>query len=199
MIFIKTFMFVSFMAAALICTPSSTSSVFSEPMDPNYSPENCKSEDKYGYVTCCWKKGGKTYCQACKTDGKTIQCGKVQGPIGLIPGQSGPVFQEDNGVLEQPPITNNPPIKSENSFPNDDDKVLDEHQSNPNPPLTNQRVPAGNIGILEQLDDSSMTEPTDSETTTSFAKKGNTQNSPVPPECPKQGPIPPDCTMKPKF
>lgn len=35
--------------------------------------------------------------------------------------------------------------------------------------------------------------------TTSFAKKGNSQNSPVPPECPKQGPIPPNCTLKPKF
>jgi hypothetical protein len=32
-----------------------------------------------------------------------------------------------------------------------------------------------------------------------LTKKSNSQNSPVPPECPKQGPIPPDCTMKPKF
>ena len=39
----------------------------------------------------------------------------------------------------------------------------------------------------------------DSASTTSFAKKGNSQNSPVTPECPKQGPIPPNCTMKPKF
>ncbi len=38
-----------------------------------------------------------------------------------------------------------------------------------------------------------------SESTTSFAKKGNSQTSPVPPECPKQGPIPPNCTLKPKF
>lgn len=35
--------------------------------------------------------------------------------------------------------------------------------------------------------------------TTGFAKKGNSQTSPVPPECPKQGPIPPNCTLKPKF
>lgn len=199
MIFMKTFIFVSFIAVALICSPLSISIVFSEPMDPNYSPENCKSEDKYGYVTCCWKKDGKTYCQACKTDGKTIQCGKVQGPIGLVTGESGPVFQGDDDVLEQPPTTNIPSIKSDNSFPNDDDKVLDEQQLTPDTPSTNQRVPAGNAGTLEQLEDLSMTESTDSEMTTSFAKKGNTQNSPVPPECPKQGPIPPDCTMKPKF
>ena len=38
-----------------------------------------------------------------------------------------------------------------------------------------------------------------SESTTNFAKKGNTQTSPIPPECPKQGPIPPNCTLKPKF
>ena len=46
---------------------------------------------------------------------------------------------------------------------------------------------------------SSSSETSSSEQTTNFAKKGGTQNSPVPPECPKQGPIPPDCTMKPKF
>ena len=161
MMFIKT-LFISFITTALIFSSAPTSSVFSEPMDPNYSPENCKSEDKYGYVTCCWKKDGKTYCQACKTDGKTVQCGKVQGPIGLVPDQSGPVFQGDDGVLEQPPITNNPPIKSDNSFPNDDDKVLDEQQSNPNTPLTNQRVPAGNVGILEQLEDSANSKSEDS-------------------------------------
>ena len=172
MIFIKTFMFVSFIAAALICSSSSTSSVFSVPMDPNYSPENCKKEDKYGYVTCCWKKDGQTYCQACKTDGKTVTCGKVQGPIGLIPGQSGPVFQGDDGVLEQPPTTNNPPIKSDNSFPNDDDKVLEEQQSNPNPPLTNQRVPAGNVGILEQLEDSSNNQNSESEDSVSSDNSG---------------------------
>ena len=46
---------------------------------------------------------------------------------------------------------------------------------------------------------SSSSEASSAESTISFAKKGNSQNSPVPPEGPKQGPIPPNCTMKPKF
>ena len=50
-----------------------------------------------------------------------------------------------------------------------------------------------------QESSSSSPETSNAEQTTNFAKKGNSQNSPVPPECPKQGPIPPDCTMKPKF
>ena len=64
---------------------------------------------------------------------------------------------------------------------------------------------SNNAEILTQSEDPSPTlsslssETSSPEQTTSFSKKGNDQNSPTPPECPKQGPIPPDCTMKPKF
>jgi len=53
---------------------------------------------------------------------------------------------------------------------------------------------------IEDIDQNSAAVKTNnSESTTSLAKKGNSQASPVPPECPKQGPIPPNCTLKPKF
>jgi hypothetical protein len=46
---------------------------------------------------------------------------------------------------------------------------------------------------------SSSSEGFGADSTADFLKKGNIQNSPVPPECPKKGPIPPNCTLKPKF
>jgi hypothetical protein len=54
---------------------------------------------------------------------------------------------------------------------------------------------------ISELTDSEnpSSETSNSEQSTSLAKKGNGQNSPVPPKCPKQAPIPPDFTMKPKF
>lgn len=65
---------------------------------------------------------------------------------------------------------------------------------------------SNNTEILTQSENHSppsssslSSETSNSEQTTSFSKKGNGQNSPTPPDCPKQGPILPDCTMKPKF
>ena len=60
--------------------------------------------------------------------------------------------------------------------------------------LSNKNIEQ-NLATLE----SNNSETASAEFTTSFSKKGNTQNSPIAPECPKQGPIPPNCTMKPKF
>jgi hypothetical protein len=100
------FMILPLLFVPLVYGLSSTPDACAAPMDPNYSPENCKGpEDKYGYVTCCWEKDGKKYCQACKTDGKTVNCGPVQGPIGL--GQP-PLFGRNEaaapptGGIEQP-------------------------------------------------------------------------------------------------
>jgi hypothetical protein len=65
--------------------------------------------------------------------------------------------------------------------------------------LSNDKIPNKDIEQNSEVVESNNSETSNSESTTSFAKKGNSQNSPVPPECPKQGPIPPNCTLKPKF
>jgi hypothetical protein len=65
--------------------------------------------------------------------------------------------------------------------------------------LSKDPIPIKDIEQNLETAESNNSAASDSESTTSFAKKGNSQNSPVPPECPKQGPIPPNCTMKPKF
>jgi hypothetical protein len=65
--------------------------------------------------------------------------------------------------------------------------------------LSNDQIPNKDMEQNSEVVKPNNSETSSSESTTSFAKKGNSQNSPVPPECPKQGPIPPNCTMKPKF
>jgi hypothetical protein len=65
--------------------------------------------------------------------------------------------------------------------------------------LSNDQIPNKDMEQNSEAVESNNSETSNSESTTSFAKKGNSQTSPVPPECPKQGPIPPNCTMKPKF
>jgi len=65
--------------------------------------------------------------------------------------------------------------------------------------LSQDFLPIEDIEQDLELVETNNSDVSNSESTTSFAKKGNIQNSPVPPECPKQGPIPPNCTLKPKF
>ena len=193
----------------IIYLSSSISSVDAAPRDIRYdSSKDCKQDISKDEKTCCWREPvpGKilpeTYCQTCDTDGNN--CGDKELQMDLV----------------KTPETARPPTNDEPVLENPET----EQQPDPGSPPTNQRVPPVNVGILEQLEDSSNNEqsqesdePTDtnnadtaynsqeidelsnSETTNSLSKRGNTQNSPVPPECPKQGPIPPDCTMKPKF
>ncbi len=54
---------------------------------------------------------------------------------------------------------------------------------------------------ISELTDSEnpSSETSNSEQSTSLARRGNGQNPPVPPQCPKQAPIPPDCTMNQSF
>jgi hypothetical protein len=65
--------------------------------------------------------------------------------------------------------------------------------------LPKVQIPNEEIGQNPEAIGSNNSVSSDAGSTTSFAKKGNSQTSPVPPECPKQGPIPPNCTLKPKF
>jgi hypothetical protein len=208
------------LVVSLTCSSFFTYTAFAAPPSWGFNTSNNCTTDQSNTLsqkTCCWTEnvepgtgnpdlGGnqEKYCQTCSQ-----------------------VYQDGQWVYDcdEPELQfRTAPTTEESIFPNDDSKVLDEQQPNPTSPLTDQRVPPGNVGILEQLEDSSNDEQSqeskeltetnnvetasnsqendetsNSETTTSLSKKGNTQNSPVPPECPKQGPIPPDCTMKPKF
>ena len=167
-------------------------------------------------------------CQSCILENNVIDCTPVKPDLSPSPTREEDMSPGDSGVMEQPPSQNEPPIKSDESlFPNDDSEVSDEQQpTNPtfnsnkgtiidknlaeDQPMhffsnneENQELvetnDADTTSSNQENDDLSTSETTDSEMTTNFAKKGNAQNSPVPPECPNQGPIPPDCTMKPKF
>jgi hypothetical protein len=166
-------------------------------------------------------------CQECWVDNGVVDCAPPFPDPNAPPTTEENIVPEIEGGIEQPPTESNPPIRSDNSiFPNENSKVLDESQPSTNPTfnsnkgtvidknlaqdqpmlfssndeqsqeseeLTEENNP--NTESNSQENDDSST----SESTTSLSKRGNTQNSPVPPECPKQGPIPPNCTMKPKF
>lgn len=131
---------------------SSVSSVDAAPRDPRWGTPNVTCDDEYDYETdtyvktCCWREPipgqilGQEYCQTCTSDGKN--CGdkeKKMDPI-KTPQSARPPTNNDQ-VLENPET---------------------EQQPNPNSPITDQRVPPGNVGVLEQLEDSSNSESGDS-------------------------------------
>ncbi len=116
--------------------------------------------------------------------------------------KDGPVAAEDPSPPPKPPKGNIEGTRA--SF---NDGVLDQTFTSDDNDNSGE---SNNVETLTQLEEnptqelsppssSSSTGSFNEEQTESFTKKGNDQNSPVPPECPKQGPIPPDCTMKPKF
>ena len=168
--------------------------------------QTCQNYSGFGHANC----------------GPVYPASKVTADTGRLP----PGGLDNTPTLEQQPTENVPPPKSDESIvPNDDSKVLDESQPI-NPTFNSNKGSIINENLAEdqpmqfssndeqsqESDESTETndaetesntqeidDSSNSETTTSLSKRGNTQNSPVPPECPKQGPIPPDCTMKPKF
>jgi hypothetical protein len=168
---------------------SSTPDACAEPMDPNNSPENCKGpEDKYGYVTCCWKKDGKTYCQACKTDGKTVQCGKVQGPIGLEQPPTPPVFDPtapmQGGVLKQLQ-DDQPPLFGRNEAAVPPTGGIEQPFTTTTPPLFGNIPQGGGFGILPEPE----TPPTFGQVSP-LVQKPTTETPPTP----LPTPPPPDFT-----
>ncbi len=167
-------------------------------------------------------------CQHCFISDGKVECNPPEpDPTPIPPTTREDISPGDTEILEQTPTTNNPSIKSDNSvFPNEDSNVLYESQPSTNPTFNSnkgtiieenlaqdqpmqfssndeQSQESEELTETDNVDTASNVQENDdsstSETTASFGKKGNSQTSPVPPECPKQGPIPPDCTMKPKF
>lgn len=166
-------------------------SVMGKPVWGPAGEKKCTSD--FFSRTCCWidDDGGYIHerCETCidMGDGTYAHC-KIK---------DGPIASEDPTTPPKPPKENidetRAPINEgvlDQTFTSDD---------NDNTGTSN------NAEILTQSENPSPTssslssETSSPEQTTSFSKKGNDQNSPTPPECPKQGPIPPDCTMKPKF
>lgn len=203
---------------------------------PPTAPENCQVDDSADkdLWQCCWTETDPAdpekieiyKCQHCWIENGAVECSTPGPDPSPFPTRGEDISPGDTGVVEQPPETNQPSIKSGDSvFPNDGGNVLDDSQ--PTNPTFNsnkgtiidknlaqdqpmqfssnneQSQESKELTETNNADKASNAQENDdlstSETTASFAQKGNAQNSPVPPECPKQGPIPPDCTMKPKF
>ena len=159
------------MAVSMIFSIS-ISNVYAAPMSPEFTNSNeCWTTPTHGApgvyeTTCCWTvvdaEGIELeYCQNCNYDPSTKThsgCSDVYRADMVSPdsGRLPPGDLDDTPILEQPPTENEPPIKSGDSvLPNEDSNVIDEQQTNTNTPLTNERVPSGNLGVLEQLEDSS--------------------------------------------
>lgn len=121
--------------------------------DAHCTPTGEKSADHIGYefVRCCWMEkvpdgtgnnGGnlESYCSECENRG-------INGKVNCTE----PELQMRTGATTNEPI-----------FPTND-VVLDEQQSKPNVPLTEQSIPQGNPGTLEPLEESSNDENSESE------------------------------------
>lgn len=200
-----TFATTAVLTVTLILSSSAIFYDFSVIGKPVWGPageKKCTSD--FFSRTCCWidDDGGYIHerCETCidMGDGTYAQC-KIK---------DGPVAAEDSSTPPTPPKPPKGDIDGSRAPINNgvsDQTFTSEDNSNDN------SVQPNNAEILTQTEnpseDSTLTStsslstqiPDSGQDTMNFAKKGSNQNSPVPPECPKQGPIPPNCTMKPKF
>jgi hypothetical protein len=130
---------------------------YAVPQDSNFGGGQCKDSPEALSVTCCWYESDEEgieirYCQHCDIDlntgDVTNNCGEKH-PVGLMPSTS-------NG----------------NVGPNDGEIIDDTQQPNYNSPLTDQRVQPGNLGVLEQSEESSNNQNSESEDSVSSANPG---------------------------
>jgi hypothetical protein len=198
---------------AVALTPS-VSYVKAVPPDDRWGGEStCEAEfkgDRY-FLNCCWREPipgsilGKAYCQKCENTGTSdnpVWTCEPKQPQAFestterdeaVPPRDGevldetqptnPTFNPNKGTIINENLAEDQPIQFSSNEEQSQGSEESSEEINPNTESNSQE------------NDGSST----SESTTSLSKRGNTQNSPVPPECPKQGPIPPDCTLKPKF
>lgn len=143
--------------------------------------------------TCCWidDDGGYIHerCETCidMGDGTYAHC-KIK---------DGPVAAEDPSTPPKPPKGNIDGSRAPISEGVLDQTFTTENNNDKPAESSNAEIGALSENPSQELSSSSL-DISDSKQSTNFAK-GNSQNSPVPPECPKQGPIPPNCTLKLKF
>ena len=204
-------------ALVLSITLSNAFAVPNRSNDPNTQcqPTGKKSNNGLELVECCWTEKVKPgtglfgndfeiYCSECENGGSrgNINCSDPELQYRKAPTIDESIVPNDERKnFEEQPI--NPTFNSNKGTVIDENLAQDQPMQFSSTDEENQELTETNdadtTAYNQENDDLSTSEMTSSEMTTSFAKKGNTQNSPVPPECPKQGPIPPDCTMKPKF
>ncbi|WP_148685427.1 hypothetical protein [Candidatus Nitrosocosmicus hydrocola] len=183
----------------LSSTINSNYSVMGKPVWGPAGEKKCTSD--FFSRTCCWidDDGGYIHerCETCTDmgDGTYTNC-KIK---------DGPVAAEDPSTPPNPPKGNidgtRAPLNEgvlDQTFTSDDNDNIDEPK-NAETLSQLEGNPTQELSSPSSSSSSSSAESFNEEQTASFTKKGNGPNSPVPPECPKQGPIPPDCTMKPKF
>ena len=148
-----------------------SSNVYAEPPHGGGDCENLDPGDGVEVLWCCWTETDPTdpekieiyECQVCNVYDDGVDCNPPVPDPDAPPTTKEDIAPENTGVIEQPPTENEPPIRSDNSVsPIDDSNSKDEQQSNPNSPLTDQRVPPGNVGVLEQLEDSSNNQNSES-------------------------------------
>ena len=157
--------------------------------------------------TCCWidDDGGYIHerCETCidMGDGTYAHCKIKDGPVAAEdPSTTPPSPQPPKGNIDETraPISEgvlDQTFTSEKDSNDDDIEILDKAEileQTDSPPQESLRGSSSSSSL-------SSSEAPNLEQNTNLVNKGSTQNSPVPPECPKQGPIPPDCTIKPKF
>lgn len=220
----KTFLRIITMISTIVLVLSITmSNAYAVPPHWGFNNNNNCTYDStktLAQKTCCWTEnvdpgtgnpdlGGnqEKYCQTCSEvyqDGAWVwDCDAPELQFRTVPNTDESIFPNDERKIleEQQPL--NPSFNSNNRAIIDENLAEDQPMQFSSNNEENQELietnDAGTTYSNQENDDLHTSETTDSEMTTSFAKKGSGQNSPVPPECPKQGPIPPDCTMKPKF
>lgn len=175
-------------------------SVMGKPVWGPAGEKKCTSD--FFSRTCCWidDDGGYIHerCETCidMGDGTYAQCKIKDGPVAAEDSSTPP-------TPPKPPKGNTDESRAPLNSGVSDQALTSEDDGNYN------SVKPTNAEILTQTqnpsEDSTLTSSSSpqisnsGQDTMNFAKKGSNQNSPVPPECPKQGPIPPNCTMKPKF
>lgn len=164
----KTFLKRVFMITAFTFTLALSITLSNTYAEPPHGGADCETTDKNDYwevLWCCWTETDPTdpekieifKCQNCTIIDGNVDCDPaVPDPKPAPPTTREDIAPEVEGGIEQPPTENEPPIRSDNSVsPNDDSNVIDKQQSNPSSPITDQRVPPGNVGILKQLEDTS--------------------------------------------
>ncbi|HEU5120394.1 MAG TPA: hypothetical protein VFT71_05360 [Candidatus Nitrosocosmicus sp.] len=205
-------------ALVLSITLSNAFAVPNRSNDPNTQcqPTGKKSNNGLELVECCWTEKVKPgtglfgndfeiYCSECENGGSrgNINCSDPELNYRKAPAVDESIVpNNERKILEQEQPTN-PTFNSNKGTISNENLAEDQPMQLSSNNKENQELietnDADTTSNNQENDASSTSGTTDSEITTNFAKKGNAQNSPVPPECPKQGPIPPDCTMKPKF
>jgi hypothetical protein len=175
-----------------------------------------KSDNGLELVECCWTAKVKPgtglfgndfeiYCSECENGGSrgNINCSDPELNYRKAPAVDESIVPNDERKILEEEQPTNPTFNSNKGTINNENLAEDQPmQLSSNNEENHELIETNDADTTsnnQENDDLSTSETTDSELTTSFAKKGNAQNSPVPPECPNQGPIPPDCTMKPKF